>query len=210
MFYRSLLAAAVLGFGLTGFAASSKADIVVDFLQNACQSGLGCNGNTSLVADATIKDISGGVTITYKIDDSAFAFYQAGNPPVTTFNPNPTSVSGTPTTIDGSAVTWQEYPGTYHINGSTYSDGAGYTPGHNDPFSAFTLTLMGVTASAFLDGLLAVDMCKLSSATACSGTGFINGSLAAVPLPPAALLFGTAMAGLGMLGMRRRRAAATA
>jgi hypothetical protein len=205
---RSLLAALTLGFGLTGFAATSRADVVVNFLQNACASGLGCDGSTNLVADATIADVSGGVTITYKIDNSAFAFYQAGNPPVTTFNPNPATVSGTPTIIAGAAVTWQEYPGTYHIIGSTYTDGAGYTPGHNDPFTAFVLNLQGagITAAAFLDGLLAVDMCKLSSATACSGTGFINGTLAAVPLPPAAILFGTAMAGLGALGMRRRRA----
>jgi hypothetical protein len=102
-------------------------------------------------------------------------------------------------------VTWQEYPGTYHINGSTYSDGVGYTPGHNDPFTLFTLSLMGVTASAFLDGLLAVDMCKLSSATACSGTGFVNGSLSAVPLPGALPLFATGLAGLGLLGWRKKK-----
>ena len=43
-------------------------------------------------------------------------------------------------------------------------------------------------------------------------TGIIDFSLqtSAVPLPPAALLFGTALAGLGILGRRRRKVVAQA
>ena len=39
-------------------------------------------------------------------------------------------------------------------------------------------------------------------------TGIINFTLAPVPLPPAALLFGTALVGLGILGRTRRKNAA--
>ena len=41
-------------------------------------------------------------------------------------------------------------------------------------------------------------------------TGIIDFTLQQVPLPPAALLFGTALAGLGILGRRRRKEAAQA
>jgi hypothetical protein len=43
--------------------------------------------------------------------------------------------------------------------------------------------------------------------TSCSGgTGIIGtGSVSPIPLPPAALLFGTALVGLGVLGRRRRK-----
>ena len=43
-----------------------------------------------------------------------------------------------------------------------------------------------------------------------SPTGIIDFTQQAVPLPPAALLFGTALVGLGILGRRRRKAVAQA
>jgi hypothetical protein len=39
-------------------------------------------------------------------------------------------------------------------------------------------------------------------------TGVVGATLSQVPLPPALLLFGTALAGMGILGRRRRKAAA--
>ena len=76
---------------------------------------------------------------------------------------------------------------------------AGNDP-HN-PFinqtAEFLLTVAGITASTVISGF------TFSFGTASGVIGV--GVPTAVPLPSAALLFGTALAGLGLLGRRRKK-----
>ena len=76
------------------------------------------------------------------------------------------------------------------------SDGSGFV---SNPAASLVLTLLAggayhviVTGQALASG------------------GFYNLNIAATPLPPALILFGTALAGLGWLGRRRRRASTLA
>ena len=58
-------------------------------------------------------------------------------------------------------------------------------------------TWMQTTGQAWL-------VLKLTGSFASAGTGSINGTVSAVPLPAAILLLGPALAGLGVMSRRRR------
>ena len=82
------------------------------------------------------------------------------------------------------------------------------TPNNNDVWQTdISLTLVGATLASLLANdkgfFFAADLCNgsTSSASCSSGqTGFAGAGAATsvVPLPPAALLFGTALVGLGV------------
>ena len=69
---------------LLAVAPASSNAAVYNFLQNACDASLGCNGSSALVATATTVDVTGlfgfGVQVTIHRVDSNFDFYQAGQP----------------------------------------------------------------------------------------------------------------------------------
>jgi hypothetical protein len=75
----------------------------------------------------------------------------------------------------------------------------------------FTITGAGLTLASLVSNQLAggdpgvffLDV--INNNRAGGPTGLINFTLAPVPLPPAALLFGSALVGLGLLGRRRRK-----
>jgi hypothetical protein len=75
----------------------------------------------------------------------------------------------------------------------------------------FTITGAGLTLASLVSNQLAggdpgvffLDV--INNNRAGGPTGIINFTLAPVPLPPAALLFGTALVGLGILGRTRRK-----
>ena len=76
----------------------------------------------------------------------------------------------------------------------------------------FTISAAGLTLASLVSNQLAggdpgVFFLDVINNNRMGGpTGLINFTLAPVPLPPAALLFGTALVGLGVLGRRRRKA----
>jgi hypothetical protein len=78
----------------------------------------------------------------------------------------------------------------------------------------FTISAAGLTLASLISnqltggdpGVFFLDV--INNNRAGWPTGIINFTLAPVPLPSAALLFGTALAGLGLLGRRRRKNAA--
>jgi hypothetical protein len=81
---------------------------------------------------------------------------------------------------------------------------------------AFVLTgsyVLGGNGPNGTGDTFAADICTAVANGACSGnTGWIDATLgpSPVPIPSAALLFGTGLAGLGILGRRRRRSKARA
>ena len=112
---RNVFAASAVLLAVAVSAPASSNAAVYNFLQNACDASLGCNGSSALVATATTVDVTGlfgfGVQVTIHRVDSNFDFYQAGQPPVTMTgwhaSADPTAViPPTQLTIGGEAVIW--------------------------------------------------------------------------------------------------------
>jgi len=61
------------------------------------------------------------------------------------------------------------------------------------------------TSQPPISGIFFADLSHLFAGTTQALTGIVDFGLTAVPLPPAALLFGTALVGMGILGRRRRK-----
>jgi hypothetical protein len=91
--------------------------------------------------------------------------------------------------------------------------------GTTDTLAQFIATLLAGTASSYPSILFAADVQDPGSGNTgtigftfrditnnpCTGPDCHPGGSGEVPLPGAVWLFGSALAGLGMLGMRRRR-----
>jgi hypothetical protein len=209
-----------LAMGVAMFPSLSEAGTVFsDFFQNACSSGLTCSGS-SLIAEATITDLSGGgVSVDITLKDSSFAFFQAGNPPIVAFQAAATGLSGTTAAmnnIGGQAQTWS-------LMGATNTGGPGdflhSVGGHNQPFQFdIFFDLAGVATGDFVANAslytMAVDMCSgFSAAAGCGGTGFVGGVFETAttrggggqaPLPGGFVLLGSVLGG-AFLALRRRR-----
>jgi hypothetical protein len=214
---KNVFIAFALGVGISASPLLSRADtLTVDFSQNnSCGGSLGCSGS-GLLAVATITDIIGGVSVDITLKDSSFAFFQAGNPPMIGFQPTPTGLSGTSSAMDnlgGAARTWGLSGGFNSGGPGSFLAAVGYLPKGNIPFSFdIVFTLANVATSDFTANdsgyIMGLDMCRLGTGTdGCAGTGFVGGLLTTQPVPlPATLpLFATGLAGLGLLGWRRKR-----
>jgi hypothetical protein len=191
-------------------AQASKADLYT-FTQANCNSGLNCSGTSAVIATATVLNDADGVTVTFHLVDSNFAFFMAGNPPWAGLN-----MSGSPTldsaTGGPAGATWT-LNGAFH-DGSTgdFTQSAGFQMSlHNIQFTGdVTLDIDGISASAFSANAagfaMAIDLCNLTGGTngGCGGTGFDGSTLSPVPLPGALALLGPTL-GFGYLGLRRRR-----
>jgi len=116
-----------------------------------------------------------------------------------------------------------EFIGNVHVGGSpagTFGYGllwgtSGGGSGTN--VLSFDITALGITTTSFLEAFYQCGGKNCITPTALSGvffadirnaqglTGVVDFGLSEVPLPPAALLFGTALVGMGILGRRRRK-----
>jgi hypothetical protein len=231
---RNVFAASAVLLAVAVSAPASSNAAVYNFLQNACDASLGCNGSSALVATATTVDVTGlfgfGVQVTIHRVDSNFDFYQAGQPPVTMTgwhaSADPTAViPPTQLTIGGEAVIWgpqlAPYPDFNPGSVGTMTGGLGYSRLSGAPGSIpglfatdIVYTLIGLTTASITsngtvtDGyFFAQEFCNNSpTQAACIGpSGFIGAVEAATPLPPAAWLFGTALVGMGIVGRGRRK-----
>jgi len=178
------------------------------------------SGNYGIV---TYNFLSGNTSVSFDVQlNSGYQFVHTGFDSVFAFTTN------TPITI-GSIV--GNGPGTWSGvgNGTGTSigmDGAGnfgggvtnsLSGGSNQLGNDITFTISGASVIQLLNAVnsggqdltnfFAADICVLAagSTTSCAATGVVyDDPPSTVPLPPAALLFGTALVGLGILGRRRR------
>jgi hypothetical protein len=169
----------------------------------------------------TYNFLSGNTSVSFDVQlNSGYQFVHTGFDSVFAFTTN-TSIN------IGSIV--GNGPGTWSGVGdgtgtSIGMDGAGnfgggvtnsLSGGSNQLGNDITFTITGASVIQLLNAVnsgghalsdfFAADICVVSD-TGCAATGvvFDGPPISSVPLPPAALLFGTALVGLGILGRRRR------
>lgn len=165
-----------------------------------------------------------GTQVTVHLTAANWFFIQAGQPPMFTWNTAVTeSLSVAPTQSPGGPVTWAlDTSGSINPGGSlgTFTDGLGFTPTSNIVWNTDTVfTLAGVTPAQFTANdkgfSFGIDLCNVAGGVSgqkgCNvgSTVGVTGFLGAVatPLPPAILLFLSALVGVGLLGHRRRKQA---
>jgi hypothetical protein len=188
------------------------------FFQNSddCTGGCGFSANNTVKVQDTGANT---VTVTVQLDTSTnpdwvflepagagheatFAFDLTGFNSLTSFT---TTTSGfTPISTTS---------GSLHMNGAGDFDyglvfdngGAGNTDGS---LLTFVLSAAGLSSSSFVGMSFAADV--FSGLTGLTGIIDFGASTPPVPLPPAALLFGTALLGMGILRRRRKKGVAQA
>jgi hypothetical protein len=141
------------------------------------------------------------------IDSSAADLNLSGT--VTSASETFTGGNATSSSIDTSANQQVDGFGRFNLTDNLQSTGS---PG-NPTAATITLTILGTGLGLTnnTDGnSVAAHICQVSTGTACSSTFFAlpNGTVSAVPLPGALTLFATGLAGLVLVGRRRKKQAA--
>jgi hypothetical protein len=210
-----LLSVLALSAGLLGMtavashAATETFSLTSDHCDGGCLTGQ-TSGGTITITDVSAGVVSVNVTLANGNEfvhtgfDTDFGFNLTGAPSITFsgvttgFTPNglPNPVFATSLMMDGT--------GTFEYGVQCTACGNGGSNPQTGPLN-FTITATGLTVASFIQNaagqFFAVDL--ISGTT--GKTGAIDASVvSSVPLPPAALLFGTALVGLGVLGRRRR------
>jgi hypothetical protein len=220
-----LAAGIALGFAVLG-SGNANADTITasgsSILNNGTTLGPGNYG--------TVTYTFSGTAISFDVQlNSGYQFLNTGFDAVFAFTTNIPIVYGPtpPSLIVGNGIgTWSGVgngTGTgVGMNGAGNFGGGldnSLSGGSNHLGDDIKFTITGAAALALVNAInsggkdltnfFAADICVLAagSTTACAATGvvFDGPPVSNVPLPPAALLFGTALVGLGVLGRRRRR-----
>jgi hypothetical protein len=213
----AVVSALAMSAALMSFSSASRADV---YTITDCSNGLGC-GTGNNFGTVTTTNISGGVDVSVTL--AAGVRFFANFSPSIMF-----SLSGIPTvTYQNVPSNYTPASGGTQNAGSFSPDGIGTfsfgltdTNANGFPGSTlgpldFHVLASGLTTASFIAGtgsptsnplFFAFDVGIGCTATACANTGFAGATLTStspVPLPPAALLFGSALVGMTMLGRRR-------
>jgi hypothetical protein len=205
--------------GLAAPTASQAASFTFVQTSDHCTGGCGITANNFITVSDTVANTVG---ITAQLG-TGWAFLKTGAGDATlafssTFNNLVLAVQ-----TAGYGVHTPSPAGSLQLDGlffpaSAYGvDCTGCGPGASSPVGRvinFTVSLAGLTATTFVNALrLATGDNTTNSVFAADvlspngRTGIIDFSLSAVPLPPAMLLFGSALLGMGLLRRRRNTGA---
>lgn len=212
---------------LLGFAALSIPGATI-----AQASTITATGSSTLTQGSTLgPGTYGTVSYTFSGDTVAFTvqlasgyeFISTGFGAVFAFTTSIPITYNTPTfgsgLLDGT-TTGTSYP--VKMDGAGWFGGginAAQTGGSSNYGSLLEFTITGASAIALINGLspngipltdfFAADICVATNGACTGATGIVYDGLSinpqSLPLPSAALLFGTALVGMGILGRRRRK-----
>jgi hypothetical protein len=206
-----------LSIGLLGMTSVASHADTLQFSLTSDHCGGGCLTGQTSAGTITVTDVSAGTVLVTVALVNGNQFVSTGFDTDFGFN-----LTGTPT-ITFSNVTSgftpnanPETAGSLHMDGTGFFEygvqctacGNGGSNPQSGPLS-FDITGAGLTVASFIQNaagqFFALDL--MSGTT--GNTGAVDASVvSSVPLPPAALLFGTGLVGLGVLGRRRQKAIA--
>ena len=206
----------------------SNADVATFNLTSDHCTG-GCLGGLTSLGTVTVNDAGGNLAFSINLTssnsgiintgfDGSFAFNLVGNPVITYSAITATGGAGF-SPVGGSPVGAQNLTqfdgfGSFEYAIIRDQQGGGAQPRvTNVSFSidaAANLTLASLEQTIFAGGSTFFVVDVISGVTGLTGLVDAGSTISQVPLPPAALLFGTALVGMGILGRRRRKDALTA
>jgi hypothetical protein len=202
------------------FPTASRADIYY-LTSDHCTGGCGPSGTVFGTVEVT-QTVANDLHFVVSLNDGS-KIVNTGFPISFGFNldPNQTityvGLPGTYTIPNEIGTTDQQAAGSYHMDGTGFFEygvlftaqggGAGTDSTLTFDITGTSLTLLSIVQN-LAGNFFAVDI--ISGLTGFTGPVDASSPPGVVPLPPAALLFGTALLGMGMLGRRRKKRLAQA
>jgi hypothetical protein len=230
----AVASALAVGLAVAAFPATSQADVYVQ-TSDHCTGGCGTTTNNTVTVTTTgvanqllisvqlasgwnfiSSGAGGGASFGFSLPQLSLTF-TAVNPAAftaTTWEPFPGTSALSPQTVNsaaGNSMDGITFPANFY--GMTWLAGNGAANQDGSALS-FLISGTGLTLTSFLAGtggaIFAADVINHNRTVTVDGvtgppTGIIDFSISQVPLPPAALLFGTALVGMGVLGRRRKK-----
>jgi hypothetical protein len=202
---------AALGIGLVGLPAVSHA-VVFDLTSDHCTGGCGT------APFGTVEVTQSGTSVNIVVDlagANAWAITGAADFQLFKFNATGVVVGDITVTQTFAGQTLAATTGAFNGDGTgNFSFGIACTTCGNGNtgitsnlvFSIANATIADVTAANAAGNIFVADI--FSAQTGNTGPVDVTGGVAPIPLPPAAMLFGTALVGMTFLRRRKQRSAA--
>jgi hypothetical protein len=214
-----LASALAIGLGLVVVPTATRADT---FNLTSCDISGGCGTATQF---GTVKLTQSGTSVLVDVvlnSGNIFATTGAGNKEYFLFNDSlsGSTITGITATFNGTTVNPGPLAGFTNISTSTGSTtftasvecttctGTSGVNVNDLHFTVTNETIAGLETTTGIFSSVADILCGQTGCPAGGPTGLVDvstGPIPPVPIPPAAMLFGSALVGLGLLGRRRRK-----
>ena len=204
-----LLSVLVLGAGLLGVTTVASQAVTFQFTSDHCTGGCG----TPPFGTVDVTQAGANVSLTVTLA-AGYQYAQTGSADFQIFKFNGTGVALTDIVVGAHVPALAAATGAFNGDGTgNFAFGINCPTCGNGPtgfggsvaLTVLNATIADLTAPNNLGNIFVADVLAPNG-----NTGPVDVSVAPIPLPPAAFLFGTALFGLGLLGRRGKHAALAA
>jgi hypothetical protein len=204
---RAVVALLALGVAWLGFPAASHA-IVFEFTSDHCSGGCGTPpfGTVTLIQNGTTVDVTVHL-------NAGYSYVKSGSADFQNFKFNGTGVALGDITVDAHVPALAAATGAFNGDGTgNFTFGITCPTCGNGGSGDFTADIIFHVANAVIADLTVPNNLGnlfVADVLAPNGnTGPVDVNTGVIPLPPAALLFGSGLLGIALLGRRRKKTVA--